>query len=157
MYKINNIEFKTKKELKSYTHNLLMNNLGKTLTNEDDTFARELIKYHEHNYKLDDVISISCKDISERENITVPVFVMNQKNNLERTVSLHRCINNIPISNVVDDFIFKFGKYKGKSIKDIDDKQYIDWLLNQDFLWGMERKIIWEYISKGSFPVMIKD
>jgi hypothetical protein len=141
MYKIHNKEFKTKTEIKKYTSDLLVNNLGKTLTGDDDLFARELIKYHEHNYKLENIVSISCEDFSGVEGRIVPIFLMTNKRGKTDNVSLHRCINKIPSADEsITEYVLKFGKYKGTSIKDINDKTYLWWLVNNDVLFDKRVK-----------------
>jgi hypothetical protein len=141
MYKIHNKEFKSKPEIKKYTSELLINNLGKTLTGDDDLFARELIKYHEHNYKLENIVSISCKDFSGIEGRIVPIFLMTNKRGTTDNVSLHRCINKIPNADeAITEYVLQFGKYKGTSIKDIDDKKYLWWLINNDVLYDRRVK-----------------
>jgi uncharacterized protein (DUF3820 family) len=135
MYKIHNKEFKTKTEIKKYTSELLINNFGKTLVGDDDLFARELIKYHEHNYKLENVVSISCKDFSNVEDRILPIFIITYKRGNTDHVSLHRCINKIPIDDEpITEYTFKFGKYKGRTVEDINDNNYLKWLINNDVI-----------------------
>ena len=141
MYKIHNKEFKSKPEIKKYTSELLINNLGKTLTGDDDLFARELIKYHEHNYKLENIVNVSCKDFSNVAGRIVPVFLITNKRGGVDNVSLHRCINKIPSSDEsITDYVLQFGKYRGMSIKDIDDKSYLWWLVKNDVLYDKRVK-----------------
>lgn len=141
MYKIHNKEFKSKPEIKKYTSELLINNLGKTLTGDDDLFARELIKYHEHNYKLENIVNVSCKDFSNVAGRIVPVFLITNKRGSVDNVSLHRCINKIPSADEsITDYVLQFGKYKGMSVKDIDDKSYLRWLVKNDVLYNKRVK-----------------
>lgn len=150
MYKIHNKEFKTKTEIKKYTSDLLINNLGKTLMGDDDQFARELIKYHEHKYKLENVVSISCKDISNVEGRIVPVFLMTyKKGKSDDNVSLHRCINRIPTSDEpITEYVFKFGKYKGKSIEEINDSNYLRWALDNNVFYDKRlNNLIRQYLK----------
>jgi hypothetical protein len=150
MYKIHNKEFKTKTEIKKYASELLMTNLGKTLTGDDYLFARELLKYHEHNYKPENMVSISCKDFSNIEGRIVPVFLMTNKREKDTFVSLHRCINKIPnMDEAITEYVLNFGKYKGMSIKDIDDKSYLWWLIKNDVLRDRRVKTYIESVVKN--------
>ena len=150
MYKIHNKEFKTKTEIKKFTSDLLINNLGKTLTGDDDLFAREVIKYHEHNYKSENIVNVSCKDFSNVEGRIVPVFLITNKRGSVDNVSLHRCINKIPSADEsITEYVLKFGKYKGMSVKDIDDKKYLWWLLNNDVIYDKRVKTYIESLVKN--------
>ena len=95
----------------------------------------------EHNYKLDNIVSISCKDFSNIEGRIVPVFLMTNKRGKTDNVSLHRCINKIPSADeAITEYVLNFGKYKGMSVKDIDDKTYLWWLVNNDILYNKRVK-----------------
>jgi len=159
MYKVNNIEFKTKGDVKEYAMNILMNNLNKEIVGEDKDFAMDLIRHHEHNYDMDNIVMIESKSLSTEK--LIPVFMLhietNSKNKTKiRTThaSVNRCVGDLPPLNVETiDYIFKFGKYKGMSIKDINDNDYLKWLLEDSNILN-KRDRIWikQFIKYGYIP-----
>ena len=47
-----------------------------------------------------------------------------------------------PVDDITDDeYIFTFGKYKDKNIKEIDDPKYLYWLIDQDIKAEVKKRI----------------
>jgi hypothetical protein len=150
MYKIHNKEFSTKTDIKQYTSGLLINNLGRTLVGDDDLFARELLRYHEHNYNIDKIVSISCRNISNNA-MLAPVFQMVNKRGTVSQASLHTCINKMPDArNPITEYVFSFGKYKGKSVEEVNDIPYLKWLLNKEIIHSKRLRDYFEFYIRDN-------
>ena len=159
MYKVNNIKFRTKGDVKEYAMSILLNNLDKPIEGKDKEFAMDLIKHHEHKYDMDNIVLIESRSLSTEK--LIPVFmlhiqkVVKNKTKISKShASVNRCVNDLPPLNVrTIDYIFTFGKYKGMSIGHINDNDYLKWLLeNPNVLNKGDRVWIKQYLKYGFIP-----
>ena len=67
MYIVNNINFKTKEEVKKRSKDILNNNVGVSLVGEELNFFKDLIKNHQHKYNADDVVGIDVRYIDVKQ------------------------------------------------------------------------------------------
>jgi hypothetical protein len=159
MYKVNNIEFKTKGDVKEYAMNILLNNLDKEIVGEDKEFAMDLIRHHEHKYDMDNIVLIESRSLSPDK--LIPVFMLHIETKVKKQTkirkthaSVNRCVGDLPPLNVKTiDYVFNFGKYKGMSINDINDNDYLKWLLADPNVMGKgDRVWIKQYLKYGFIP-----
>jgi hypothetical protein len=127
MYKIYNKKFKTKQEIKDYCHKTLLKYSDYDDLNDDDfSFIKELMTFHPHKYDTSNVLSIQVVHKPKYQELVLNIRRLKRIRH-ERT-SVRQPINNIP---VVVDYVFNFGKYKGKNINEINDDRYISYLLDE--------------------------
>lgn len=133
MYKIHNKEFKTKEKLKDYCHETLIKYSDYENLDEDDLiFIKELMRFHPHKYDIDNVVYIQVVHKPKYQELGLGIRklkVGTKKTYVIETLrtSVKQSINNIPTAV---DYVFKFGKYKGKSINEINDDSYVRYLLD---------------------------
>lgn len=149
-YTVGNYKFYTKKQISSFARKLMMLNIDKEFENDDFLFFKDLTKYHEHNYDINTIEKIY--PIYVNDNINLMVRFKNLRRGkhisyktIEKPVSVYKCIKNIPTYTIIKTykpFIFPFGKYKGKSIEEINDVNYLYYLLGWDQLSQYTRKQI---------------
>ena len=132
MYKIYNKEFKTKQQIKDYCHQTLLKYSDHDELDDDDLgFIKELMTFHPHKYDIPKVVSIQVVHKPKYQELVLNIRKLKSGRKTmyeirrERT-SVKQSITNIP---VVVDYVFSFGKYKGKSINEINDDGYIRYLL----------------------------
>lgn len=154
-YTIKNIEFKNKSEITNYCRDIILRNANNKLSGDDLYFMLDILSYHKNKSKLDGLKSISvdydkwCKNLClwiEKETSTGQLVIDD--------ISWTSCIANIPFSEEKKiDYIFKFGKYNGKSIYDIEDRQYIEWLLeNFKSLHRKDKVLLNQFLKYGYIP-----
>lgn len=158
-YKIGRFSLKTKKDLISYTRNLIIKNYKEDLTDNEREFIFELIKFHPDKNMVEMVEDFYTDyDFEFKKNLSLWVEL---ENGDVRNISYMKCIgcvrkNNLePIIKLTEDeiiydeidFQLPFGKYKDEKISEIylKDKLYIEWLLSDNFL---EKKIKFKFMIK---------
>ena len=167
MYKIIYKEFKTKKELKDYCYEIYNNNLNTQLSGDILEFTIELLKYHyqsftEHKFEFPDN-SIIIPKYRPNQNVIIDLVVETSiytpikkifKKVKSTKYSIKNCVNNIPPYNPVTiEYVFKYGKYKGMNIRDINDDNYLWWLANEsNFLDTKDKIYINQYLKYGFIP-----
>jgi len=113
MYTVNNINFKTKEEVKKRSKDILNNNIGVSLVGEELNFFKDLIQNHEHKYNSNDVVGIDVRYIDGNQKLLGISVDFSKKDKVwSELVSIKRSIDGLIPTNVVEmDFIFPFGKY----------------------------------------------
>jgi hypothetical protein len=155
MYIVNKINFKTKLEIKNYVKDILNKRIGQDLSGDELEFIKELIESHEHKYDKNNVTNINVRYLGENQKIPGIYVEFTTKNKVRsQFVSIVRSVDGLsPIGVVSMDFIFPFGKYKGINIKDVDDSDYLYWILNNSGI-NIKYKIwIKQYMKYGFIPV----
>ncbi len=149
-YKILDVEFTNKNEIKNYIKEMLIND------NINQPFIKELIKYYDNTEDIESFIN-SFKSFVALKNEYNKYGIYGLKSNDTLTpISYIRCVNNIPFSDDKRiEYVFKFGKYKGQSIYDINDRQYIEWCLGANFLDRKDKIYLNQFLKYGYIPFNI--
>lgn len=152
-YKISNKEFKNKKEITIFCRELIKRNEDKVLEGEDLEFMIELAKHHKNNDKLKDYSYLKIETDKWGMNYCVWIYKEKKNNLFKDDLSWTSCISNMPFETEIKvDYTFKFGKYKGQSIYDINDRGYLEWLLSGDFLNRGDKILINQFYKWGYIP-----
>lgn len=149
MYKINGLDFKNKNEIILWMRNILYN--PHLIDDNIDTII-EIFSYHPNwTSKSKDMTHFSIA--SDKWSVN-PCFYINYKNLCKDDISFMKAINHIPVPPKCgkSNYIIPFGKYKGKSIYDVDDKNYIIWLSNLEGLKRGDKVAINQYLKWGYIP-----
>lgn len=151
-YKIYDKVFKNKNLIIDECRNIINGYKNNSKLNERDyNFMMEVFKHHpkfELKTKYIKYLYVGLDDWGNNY-----CFYIKNENGTCDDISYHYSIQNIPVEcNKKSDFRFPFGKYKGQSIYDIDDKQYLEWLTNSDFLDRTTKVKINQFIKYGYIP-----
>jgi hypothetical protein len=157
MYKVNDVEFKTKELIKNFVKDILGNHINEPLQDKEYEFMKELVGYHDHKYNVEDVIEIMPVHQNVECNIILlKVTFVNKTNkwkNKPTLVSIERCIRGIaPYDVGIIDITLSFGKYKGMKISEINDNNYLNWLVNQPSLHKDLKIKIGQFLRYGFIP-----
>lgn len=154
-YNINGKEFSNKTDIMNFCRELIEKNKDKVLEGQDLLFFKELIKSHPKSKKKlqFDYIKVEI----DKLNRNYCLWSYKKVGNIEvcDDISWHKCVNHIPVvgygKNI--DYVFRFGKYKGKSIYEINDTNYIKWLLEnfKDMNKG-DKILINQFYKYGYIP-----
>lgn len=94
MYKINNEEFKTKKDLTNYCRSLIERNLYKDIVGDDYLFITNLLKHHDkYELKISNMKSLTAKH--HKENFNTKSLFINYEDGTFDDVSWKHCVDNI--------------------------------------------------------------
>ena len=156
MYKVNDVEFKTKELIKNFDKDILVNHINEPLQDKEYEFMKELVGYHDHKYNVEDVIEI----MPVHQNVECNIILLNvtfvnktKKKNKPIPVSIERCIRGIAPYNVETiDITLNFGKYKGMKVTEINDNNYLNWLVNQPSLDKDLKGKIGQFLRYGFIP-----
>lgn len=151
MYKVLEKEFKTKTEITNWCRDIVSRNINKELEDEDLCFMIEIFKNHpDWQTKSKNMKSIFVShDIYQRNYC----FFIKKENETCDDVSYHKCIKYIKvISHMNIDLIMPFGKFKDKSIYEINDIKYLEWLLSLDNLTRDLKVKIGQFVRFGYIP-----
>lgn len=152
-YLINNKPFKSKGEITSYCRDLIARNKEKILTGEDLEFMLSILSYHKNKNKLEGHSYIKVDIDILNKNYCLWIYKFKSGIELRNDISWTSCVANIPVaSDIKIDYTFKFGKYKDKSIYDIDDKKYLEWIVSCDNLFRGDKILINQYLKYGYIP-----
>lgn len=153
-YRVNNLEFKNKKEITNYCRDIMERNSGDILSGDDLEFILEILSYHSRKDKLDGFSYIKVDLDKWERNLCLWIYKKTKAGeDVVDDISWTHCINNIPFSSEKRiDYIFSFGQYKGMSIYDIDDEQYLNWLVSSDWLKRGDKTLINQFIKWGYIP-----
>lgn len=155
-YKIKNLEFKNKGEITNHCRDIMNRNTNQILFGDDLDFILEILSYHSDKDKLKGFKYIKVDNDRYDKNLCLWICKETKTGKeVIDDVSWTRCVGNIPFS--VDkkvDYIFRFGKYKGKSIYDIEeDKQYIEWVIkNVKELNRVDKTLLKQFLKYGYIP-----
>jgi uncharacterized protein (DUF3820 family) len=155
MYIVNNINFKTKEEVKKRSKDILNNNVGVSLVGEELNFFKDLIKNHQHKYNADDVVGIDVRYIDGNQKLLGISVGFSKKDKVwSELVSIKRSIDGLTPINVVEmDFIIPFGKYNGMNIKDVNDEKYLWWVVHESNINVKYKIWVKQYMKYGFIPV----
>lgn len=152
-YLINQEFFNNKKEIVEKCQNIIDRNIDKKeIIGKDKEFLLELFKYHpDCDEKLEelDFIFVDIDNWGKNN-----CFWIKNKKGFIDDISYHYCIKYIPVNSEKRmDLKLPFGKYKGQSIYEINDNEYLNWLYNKsDFLdRGLKTKI-GQFLRFGYIP-----
>jgi hypothetical protein len=154
-YRIKNKEFVSKTEITEYCRDLISRNAGNKLFGSDLEFITELLSYHPNKNKLDGIEYIDVSLDKMKKNNCLWIHKQTKSGvKVIDDVSWTKCISNIPFSQDTKiDYIFKFGKYEGKSIYDVkDDDTYIEWFSKIPNLYRGDKILINQFIKYGYIP-----
>jgi hypothetical protein len=154
-YKINNLEFKNKSEITNHCRDIMSRNANQILSGDDLSFILEIMSYHSNKDKLKGFKYIKVD--SDRYDKNLCLWICKETKSGEEViddVSWTHCISNIPFSSDKKvDYTFRFGKYIGKSIYDIDDNQYIEWVIdNVKQLNRGDKTLLKQFLKYGYIP-----
>jgi uncharacterized protein (DUF3820 family) len=151
-YIINSEIFKNKEEITERCRQIIDKNKDKKKVGKKDlAFLMDLLSYHPNkDEKLKDIKRVYVGMDSYGVHLC---FWIEDKKGFSDDISFHACIKHIPFSeNKKMDLKMPFGKYKGQSIYDIDDRQYLEWLYNADFVdRGLKTKV-GQFLRFGHVP-----
>lgn len=155
MYIVNNKEFQTKDKVIEFGKSLLKKYINQHIQGEDYDFFKDLIRYHGHNYNINDIEFMGVKqtyDFYTDDYTAITLFVKFKKEKKPTAVSILKCVTNIaPIGRNENHVTLPFGKYKGMDIKDVDIG-YLKWFAeNTDITKSLEIKIK-NHIKYGFSP-----
>jgi uncharacterized protein (DUF3820 family) len=154
-YKINNLEFINKGQITEHCRDIMNRNSNKILSGSDLEFILEILSYHSNKTKLNEFKFIKVDEDKYHKNLCLWIYKETKTGKEVVTdISWTKCIGNIPFSpEKIVDYNFKFGKYKGKSIYDINDNQYIEWVLeNLTELKRGDKILLNQYLKYGYIP-----
>lgn len=151
-YIINDEIFKNKEEITERCREIIDRNKDKNKVGKKDlSFLLDLFNYHPNKEeKTKDLKRVYVDMDSYGTNIC---FWLENKKGFSDEISFYACIKHIPFS--VDkkmDLKFPFGKYKGQSIYDVDDKQYLEWMYNAEFIDRGLKVKIGQFLRFGYIP-----
>lgn len=151
-YKILDLEFSNKSEIKNYIKEMLVN--AKDMYDINQDFIKELMKFYD-NGDYNEIVNFKSFVALKNEYNKYGIYILKTNDTLT-PVSYIRCVDNIPFSEDKKiDYIFKFGKYKGQSIYDINDNNYIQWCLQADFLNRKDKIYLNQFLKYGYIPFNI--
>ena len=165
MYKIHNKEFKSQKDIKDYLSSVVKNHDNKLIEGDDFIIFKELIMYIPAYkdmrgeitqmigrvlYNKVDVASYRVDFIVHRLKYNRKTIYEDKKENIY-TGSMVEYVP--PVKQSTINYVFKFGKYKGINIEDIDDMNYLYWITSEDSYLNKEDKVlIKKFIRYGFIP-----
>jgi hypothetical protein len=153
MYKIYNIHFKTKSDIISFCEELIENSMGNQFENHLLEFFKEIIAYHDHNYDVNHIISIlpifNPNDQHKYMGLLVNFKIPKKRGYKyeKQMISIKRCVKNIETIIDYENCYIPFGKYKGSKLIEINDDNYLNYLLGWSELSPYIRKCILKYIE----------
>jgi hypothetical protein len=161
MYKLHNKEFKTKEILKSYLIEIIDNQNGEVITSGDDfELIKEGIKQIPTFKEIKGVITRirGERTVTKGNSVIYKIhFIINllkrKREEKYEYVFLNTIITSIPpVKESTIEYVFKFGKYKGVNIQDVEE-QYLRWISGPDSsLNPAEKKMITQYLKYGFIP-----
>ena len=165
MYKIYNKEFKTQKDIKDYLTDVIKNNDNKIIDGDNFVIFKELIQfvpaYRDMRGEITEMIGKVMTDKLMRESYRVDFNVhrlrYNRKTKYEDKKE-YIYVGSIvqyapPVKETTINYVFKFGKYKGMSIEDINDMSYLYWITGENSNLNKNDKIlIKKFIRYGFIP-----
>ena len=165
MYKVHNREFKTQKDIKDYLSDVVKNNNDKVIEGDDFIIFKELIQYIPAYkdmrgeitqmigrvlYNKVDVASYRVDFIVHRLKYNRKTIYEDKKENIY-TGSMVEYVP--PVKQSTISYVFKFGKYKGINIEDVDDMNYLYWITSENSYLNKEDKVlIKKFIRYGFIP-----
>lgn len=165
MYKIHNKEFKTQKDIKDYLSNVVKNNDNKLIEGDDFIIFKELIQYipaykdmrGEITHMVGRVLYNKVDVASYRVDFNVHRLKYNRKTIYEdkgyNTYTGSMVDYVPPVKETTISYVFKFGKYKGMNIEDINDMDYLYWITgDRSNLNKSDKVLIKKYIRYGFIP-----
>ena len=165
MYKVHNKEFKSQKDIKDYLSSVVKNHDNKLIEGDDFIIFKELIQYIPAYkdmrgeitqmigrvlYNKVDVASYRVDFIVHRLKYNRKTIYEDKKENIY-TGSMVEYVP--PVKQSTINYVFKFGKYKGINIEDVDDMNYLYWITSEDSYLNKEDKVlIKKFIRYGFIP-----
>jgi hypothetical protein len=151
MYTILEKEFKNKNAIIDECRNIVERNIDKELKGDDYNFIIEVLKNHP-NWKIKSKGLESIKVMYDKYELNYCLWLKKQ-NGTYTDVSYHRCVKYIKVvSSINIDLILPFGKHKGKSIYDINDENYLKWLVDLPNLSRDLKVKIGQFLRYGYIP-----
>jgi len=146
-YKIEGREFSTKKDVENVCKNIRDKKGVRNITGEDLKFMKKIFAFHPNQDKMKKVRSIFVDS-----NLGNSFFIKYYNGTMD-DVSYIKCLKYMPIDTPHRiDYVFKWGKYKGKSIYKINDENYLHGTLLWDRLWRRDRVLIGQFLRYGYIP-----
>jgi len=165
MYKIHNKEFKSQKDIKDYLSNVVKINDNKTIEGDDFIIFSELIRYipayKDIKGEITEIVTRVKRDKLMRESYMVEFNIYGLKyarktmyEDRKRFTYTGSMVEYVPpVKETTIDYVFKFGRYKGINIKDIDDMNYLYWITGESSnLNKTEKSLIKKFIRYGFIP-----
>jgi len=165
MYKIHNKEFKSQKEIKDYLTNVVKNNDNKIIEGDDFIILKELIMYIPAYKNMRGEITQMTGRVRYNK-LMIPSYridfnvhrlkygrktIYEDKKENVYTGSMVEYVP--PVKQSTINYVFKFGKYKGMKIEDVDDINYLYWITSEDSNLNQNDKIlIKKFIRYGFIP-----
>lgn len=165
MYKVHNREFKTQKDIKDYLSDVVKNNNDKVIEGDDFIIFKELIQYipaykdmrGEITQMIGRVLYNKVGVASYRVDFIVHRLKYNRKTIYEdkkENIYTGSMVEYVPpVKQSTINYVFKFGKYKGINIEDVDDMNYLYWITSENSYLNKEDKVlIKKFIRYGFIP-----
>jgi hypothetical protein len=165
MYKVHNREFKTQKDIKDYLSNVVKNNDNKLIEGDDFIIFKELIQYIPAYKNMRGEITEMVGRVKynklniESYRVDFNIYrlkynrktIYEDKKDFTYTGSMVEYVP--PVKETTINYVFKFGKYKGINIEDIDDMDYLYWITSENSNLNQNDKIlIKKFIRYGFIP-----
>ena len=149
-YTIGNLKFSNKQSISDHCREIIIKNIGKDIEKDDMDFILNLFNYHpDKDKKLKNLKSIFVHN----DNYDNYCFFIKYKNNTIDAISWVECIKHIPFGKEMTiEVVMPFGKYKGKTLQEINDNQYLTWIYEKsDADRGLKIKIN-QFLKYGYVP-----
>lgn len=154
MYKVHNKEFKSQKDIKDYLSSVVKRHDNKLIEGDDFIIFKELIMYipsyrdmrGEITQMIGRVLYNKVGVASYRVDFIVHRLKYNRKTIYEdkkENIYTGSMVEYVPpVKQSTINYVFKFGKYKGINIEDIDDMNYLYWITSEDSYLNKEDKVL---------------
>ena len=165
MYKVHNKEFKSQKEIKDYLTYVVKNNDNKIIEGDDFIIFKELIvyipAYKDMRGEITQMIGRVLYNKVDVASYRVDFIVHRLKYNRKTIYEDKQCNTYTgsmveyvpPVKQSTINYVFKFGKYKGMNIEDVDDMNYLYWITSENSYLNKEDKVlIKKFIRYGFIP-----
>jgi hypothetical protein len=165
MYKVHNKEFKSQKEIKDYLTYVVKNNDNKIIEGDDFIIFNELIRfipaYKDIRGEITEIVGVVKYDKLMRESYRLDFNIHRLKRGCKKTYEDKKDYTYTgsmveyvpPVKQSTINYVFKFGKYKGMNIEDVDDMNYLYWITSEDSYFNKEDKVlIKKFIRYGFIP-----
>ena len=167
MYRVHNKEFYSQKEIKDYLASVVRANDNKPILGDDFILFKELIMYVPAYrdmrgeitqmtgrilYNIANIASYKVDFIVHRLKYGRKTIYEDKKENIY-TGSMIEYLPPVKELTSTISYIFKFGKYKGMNIEDVNDMSYLYWVTGENSTINKaEKALIKKFIRYGFIP-----
>jgi hypothetical protein len=163
MYKIHNKEFKSKSDIKTFLIDAIKSSNGEPITGDEFNIISECIMYvpnfREKKGEITKIVGVKVSEINEtyKFNFNIHRLKYRAKHTYEDKKD-YTYVGTLvefipPVKESTINYVFKFGKYKGMNIEDVDDINYLHWITSgESNLNKIDKGHITKYLKYGFIP-----